>query len=351
MIDAGSFESSSIFDVNNDGIPDIACGGYWYENPGWKRHKICDVLAHGEYYDDLCNIPIDVNGDGNMDFVTGGWWGKTLAWRENPGESDTEWKTHNIDECGSIETARSWDVDGDGQPEIVPNTPEGPLVFYKLYRNHSDLLAAKFHRHQVWEGPSGHGLGFGDINGYGRGAFVVRSGWLEAPQNPLSDSWEFIKFEFDLGSASVPIIIADINKDGVQELVAGQAHNYGLDYYQQKYVGDKLQWTRHPIDPYQSQYHDLHCIDIDGDGDLEIVTGNRYRAHNGRDPGETDVVGLYCFKWNGESFTKQVIDYGKVPGSSGTGIQLSIADLNGDGRLDIAAPGKEGLFVFENLGS
>jgi len=45
-----------------------------------------------------------------------------------------------------------------------------------------------------------------------------------------------------------------------------------------------------------------------------------------------------------------VIDYGKVPGASGTGIYFAVADINGDGRPDIIAPGKEGLFLFENLG-
>jgi hypothetical protein len=45
-----------------------------------------------------------------------------------------------------------------------------------------------------------------------------------------------------------------------------------------------------------------------------------------------------------------VIDHGKVGTASGAGIFFSIADLDGDGRLDIIAPGKEGLYVFKNLG-
>jgi hypothetical protein len=94
----------------------------------------------------------------------------------------------------------------------------------------------------------------------------------------------------------------------------------------------------------------MQWVDIDNDGECELVTGNRFRAHNGNDVGETDIVGLYYFKWTGENFAKQVIDHGKVPYHSGTGIYFSVADLTGNGYLDIVAPGKEGLYVFYNLG-
>ena len=81
-----------------------------------------------------------------------------------------------------------------------------------------------------------------------------------------------------------------------------------------------------------------------------MVTGKRYRAHCDNDPGAFDDYGLYYFKWTGESFAKQVIDYGPPRLSSGCGIYFAIADLRGCGRLDIVAPGKDGLYVFYNEG-
>ncbi len=44
-----------------------------------------------------------------------------------------------------------------------------------------------------------------------------------------------------------------------------------------------------------------------------------------------------------QSFSKQVIDYGPVGIGAGCGIFFSVVDLNGNGRLDIVAPGKDGL--------
>ena len=342
-IDGGGYESAGVFDVNNDGKLDIVCGGFWYEAPNWTKHKVCDVRGEGEYYDDFSTIPMDVNGDGYMDFVTGGWWSDHIVWRENPKGQPVEWKTHSITPTGNIETTRAWDVDGDGKLEIVPNTPGTPIMVLKL-------VNGEFKRYDISEGAQGHGLGFGDVNGDGRGDIITNHGWLEAPEDRLNGKW-ILHEEFQLGSASVPIIVTDLNGDGVNELIVGQAHGYGLDYYTQKLGADgKRVWTKHPIDPYFSQYHEMIWIDIDGDGQCELVTGNRFRAHCGAEPGETDIIGLYYFKWNGESFTKVVIDHGKIGDHSGTGIFMQVVDMDGNGKLDIVAPGKEGLFLFRNLG-
>jgi hypothetical protein len=339
------YESCGVFDVNNDGVLDIVSGAYWYPGPHFDRKcKIGEVKAIGEYYDDFSTIPLDINGDGYSDFVTGGWWGNTIRWRENPkGDPAKAWSEHIIAEVGNVETTRGWDVDGDGQIEIVPNTPGGPQRFYKL------TGPGQFQEYVISDGASGHGFGFGDVNGDGRGDIILAKGWLEAPENPLKEKWTWHP-EFDLGSASCPVLVVDVNGDGLNDLIVGQAHGYGLDWWEQRITNGKRTWIKHPIDPFNSQYHDLVWADIDGDGQCELVTGKRYRAHCGRDPGEYDNIGLYYFKWTGESFAKQVIDFGAARVASGCGIMFQVIDIDGDGRLDIVAPGKDGLYLFKNLG-
>jgi hypothetical protein len=310
------------------------------------------VRAEGEYFDDFSTIPLDVNGDGRLDFVTGGWWGNTLRWRENPGEPGREWPEHVIAETGNVETTRAWDVDGDGRPEIVPNTPKRPLVAYKLELDAKGRGTGRFAAHTLWNGRQGHGLGFGDVDGDGRGEIVLNGGWLKAPAEPLSGEWTLHE-EFQLHSkgASVPILVADVNGDGRADLVAGSAHDYGLDWWEQCVdAAGRRSWRKHPVDPFGAQYHDIQWVDIDGDGQCELVTGKRYRAHCGRDPGADDDLGLYYFKWTGEGFSKQVIDYGPAGSGKGCGISFQVADLRGTGRLDVVAPGKDGLCVFFNEG-
>lgn len=350
LISDERYESAGVFDVNNDGVLDIVSGAYWYPGPKFDRkHKICNVAAQGEYFDDFSTIAMDVNGDGYTDFITGGWWGNTLRWVENPkGDPSKPWNVHVIAEVGAIETTRGWDIDGDGQIEIVPNTPTRPQRVFKLIMENGKGTG-KFKEYVVYDKPTNHGFGFGDVNSDGRGDIILNDGWLEAPINPLNGQWIHHP-EFDFGMASCPIIVADVNKDGLNDLIVGQAHGYGLNWYEQRLHDGKRTWVCHPIDPYNSQYHDLIWIDIDGDGECELVTGKRYRAHCGRDPGEYDPPGIYYFKWTGENFVKQVIDYGPIRQGKGCGIFFQVVDIDKDGRLDVVAPGKDGLYLYRNRG-
>ena len=349
MIAAESFESVGVFDVNNDGNLDIVSGDFWYEGPEFiKRHFIGHLnrSGDGQYWDDFATIPLDVNGDGKMDYISGDWFSKSIWWRENPG-NDEQWKLHIIDTTGNVECIRGWDIDHDGTVEIVPNTPGSPLKFYKLEKDGNGKATGKFTK-VVVAPTQEHGLGFGDINGDGAGDFIISDGWYESPKDPLKGKWIFHK-EFNLGTASVPVLVEDVNKDGKSDLIVGQAHGYGLDWYEQKIDQQgKRNWIKHPIDPFGSQYHTMEWADIDNDGQNELITGKRYRAHNGNDPGSNDPVGLYYFKWNGESFTKSVISYGPLGVGKGTGLFFCIADLHHTGRKDIIVAGKDGLYVFFN---
>ncbi|TCK83148.1 FG-GAP repeat domain-containing protein [Albibacterium bauzanense] len=348
-VSSETYESVGVFDVNGDGHPDLISGAFWYQGPKFiERHLITEVKRVGEYWDDFLTIPLDVNGDGKMDVITGGWFGATLYWLENPGTNGT-WKQHIIDETGNIETAHGWDIDGDGIMEIFPNNPGKPLKYYKLNKDAEGKGTGLFTKFEVAE-TQGHGLGFGDVNGDSRSDIIVNNGWLEAPSDSKG-KWSLHQ-EFDFGDASVPILVVDVNNDDLNDLIVGQAHSYGLDWYEQKVDQEgKRSWIKHPIDPYNSQFHTMQWMDIDGDGKPELITGKRYRAHNGKDPGANDPFGLYYFKWNGESFTKNIISYGSVDQGKGAGIYFSIADLRGSGRNDIVVAGKDGLYIFFNEGS
>jgi hypothetical protein len=348
MIAAESYESVDVFDVNGDKQLDLVSGAFWYEGPGFfKRNYIGEVKRHEEYYDDFSTIPMDINGDKLTDFVTGGWFGGTIVWRQNPG-NDKQWTEHIIAECGNVETTRAWDVDGDGFLEIVPNTPNKPLVIYQLQKDSGGKPLGTFSKTEIYD-KQGHGLGFGDVNKDGRGDFILPSGWLEAPKNWKTEKWIFHP-EFNLGTASVPVIVTDVNKDGLTDLIVGQGHGYGLHWYQQVLEKKNRSWKKHTIDSLNSQYHAMLWTDITGDGKEELITGKRYRAHNHNDPGANDPIGLYYFTWNGNSFNKQTINYGKLGEAVGTGIYFSVTDLRGTGRKDIIVAGKQGLYVLYNEG-
>ena len=174
MIAAESFESVGVFDVNKDQKLDLVSGAFWYEGPLFvKRHIVAQPRRFGEYYDDFSTVPMDVDGDGWIDFITGGWNDNSVNWRKNPGNGESEWQEYKIGETGNIETTRAWDIDGDGTLEIVPNNPGKPLRVFKLIVDAAGKGTGKFQAYQLWD-TQGHGLGFGDINGDGRGDLVLR---------------------------------------------------------------------------------------------------------------------------------------------------------------------------------
>ena len=336
-VSSETYESVGVFDVNGDGKPDLVSGAFWYEGPDYvQRHFISEVKRVDEYWDEFMHIPMDVNGDGKMDYITGGWFAGTLYWMENPGDNG-HWKKHSIDSTGNIETARGFDLDGDGNLEIIPNNPGHPLKYYKLITDSNGKGTGKFSKVDV--APTGDK----------RIDIIVNNGWLEAPKD-LKGKWTLHQ-EFDFGDASIPVLVLEIKKNGINDLIVGQGHSYGLRWYEQKIDSDgKRDWIEHPIDLNNSQYHTMEWVDIDGDGEEELITGKRYRAHNGKDPGANDPIGLYYFKWNGESFTKNIISYGPLDQGKGAGIYFAVTDLRNSGRKDVIVAGKDGLYIFYNEG-
>ncbi len=340
-----TFEAASAFDVNRDKHLDIVSGEYWYAGPDFtKEHRIGNVPPVGEYYDDFSNYPMDVNGDQWTDIVTGGFFGCVLRWTENPGKKGGEWPVHTVANTGNIERACFYDMDGDGKMEVLPVTK--PVYIFKP----DGKPEGGFTQFTIDKGTGGHGFGCGDVNGDGRPDVILSAGWLEAPQDTYNaEGWVWHQ-EFNLGSASVPVLVHDVNEDGKSDLIVGEAHNFGLYWMQQGEENGARTWTKQVVDSTRSQYHDLQLHDLDQDGRLELVTGKRYRAHNGHDPGDWDPLGLYYFEINQGQFERVTIDYGDPKTASGAGIYFWVADMDGNGWLDIVAPGKQGLALFKNLG-
>jgi hypothetical protein len=305
---------------------------------------------------------MDVNADGKIDFVTAGYFTRNVGWVENPGVAGKDWAYHEIDLPGTSEAAVMLDLNGDGNPDILPNTTN-VVVWYELARKGANPNWVK---HDLGKAAAGHGVGSGDVNGDGRIDLLTPKGWFEGPADSRSDSWAWHP-EWQLGAAGIQILARDVDGDGLSDIVYGMGHNYGLLWLKQgRGTGGDRTWTKREIDPKLAQVHTLLWADIDGDGKAEeLVTGKRVYAHE-VEPGATDasVIAWYAYDRDLDAWTRHVIYEGEPAtnapakreerlalkdfpaGTAGTGLQLSAIDIDRDGDLDLVCPGKSGLYLF-----
>ena len=186
-----------------------------------------------------------------------------------------------------------------------------------------------------------HGLGCGDINGDNRADIVVAKGWYEAPGLPRKGPWKFHAAPF--GDKAAHMFVFDIDADGDADVLSSSPHAFGIWWHEQ--LGpDK--WKSHEIDRSYSQTHSICLADINSDGLPDFVTGKRWWAHGGRDPGGNDPAVMCWYELQREKGRVKWIRH-QFDHQSGVGTQFTVTDVNADGLLDVVTPNKRGVFYFE----
>jgi hypothetical protein len=328
------------------------------EIPGTQRFS--HGLGHG-----------DVNGDGRTDIIIpNGWW-------EQPAKVDgvTPWKFHAADLGPACADMFTYDVDGDGKADIVSSSAHDYGMWWHQQKAGKD--GPTFIRRdlflpppEVAKLPKEHKLSAEEVSLYsavnkmrnsrGKASWKLNqdlcalAGARTANASTKAEGASKFRGSVKLlktarGAKFTPEL-------AVKELLAESENNLnspalevGVSIRRQddgSYVcalaiGDSGAFSL------PAQTHALHCVDINGDGLKDLVTGRRWWAHGPRgDAAPSDPAYLCWFEAKRDrtgsiTFVPHLID-----DDSGIGTQFAVMDMNGDGLLDIIISNKKGVFLF-----
>lgn len=361
-------EGVAVADVNKDGKKDVVNGEYWYEAPSWTKHEMQPFKDHGTgergYSRVFCVWPEDLNGDGYPDVVVIPFPGDPAYWMENPQGKPGHWRKHPIWHSACNETPQYQDLFGTGKRVLVmafqpkgkkTDANEGQMAYFTP--NPKDPYA-EWEMHPL-SPPSepgkpvpgtnrfSHGLGVGDVNGDKRNDVICTGGWWEQPEKPDGKTpWKF--HPAPLGEACADMFAYDVDGDGRNDILSTSAHKFGIWWHRngQDQKTKAPVWTTHTVFGFlMSETHAAHFVDIDGDGQKDLVTGKRWWSHGRSEPGHGWDATIYYLKttkhkdgWT--QFMPVLID-----SDSGVGTQFAVDDVNGDGLPDVVTSNKKGVHV------
>lgn len=309
--DPERLERHMVGDVDGDGDLDVVIvknlRGHllWFENDGtpmdgqlWQRHVITTELP-GAYDVALA----DFNQDGRLDVAASSWvLGNQFAWFENDGTpGEGEWRKHMIEQdVAETRTMRAADFDGDGDADLLGTIRQEQTVVW--YENQLSANGAGWKRHVI-DGESvcpAHGNpidmdGDGDLDMVMALGFYYRPGSNDPKASQTSEENQIVWYE---------------NRDPA----AGP-------------------WKKHVIEEGFDDAFEAVGGDLDGDGDIDVA------ATSWRNPGR-----VAWFENPGDpagSWTRH-----DLKNNWRSANQVIIADLNGDGRPDIAACAEHGSYEF-----
>jgi hypothetical protein len=309
----------------------------------------------------------DLNGDGYIDLVssdttddkTPSKENGTLYWYENDGKGNFTKHVIAQKENGWFERLAVGDIDGDGRPDVVVVLNRGGGVVW--FQNPGKPATQPWKRHVICDGklPGAYDVTLGDFDGDDR-LDVAASSWRGGNQfvwfrNPgkggFGKEWPKQVIEEKVAETRT-ICAADFNGDGRIDLL-GTASNASLVVWYENIgkASGGVEWKKHIIDDKSLAPIHGHPVDLDGDGDMDVVMALGMR--DGPAPKEKHQVVWYenvGKPGKGTEWKKHVI--GDLPNA----FEAIAADLDGDGKLDVIAtawgpagrvvwfhnPGKEG---------
>jgi hypothetical protein len=352
-------------DVNEDKKPDIVVVDsrrvVWYENPTWK---VRTIISGKTKPDNVCIAAHDIDGDGHLDFVLGADWrpantktGGTIQWLKRGKTLDEEWTVHPIGEEPTVHRIRMADIDGDGKAEVIVAPLHGREATAK--GNWMDGRPVRLLAYPIPQDPV---KGLWTPKVLSEELHVVHNIWPfedRGPQSIFVASYEGVSLVHNKFDVFSTMRIGEGNQAnpktnrGASEVKFGPVspgkmyiatiepwHGNQVVVYtmpESKAKKNEWLWDRHVIDDHLRWGHAVWCADLDGDKDSELIIGVRDNPAKGDTFIEKCGVRIYkATDGVGKKWARQLVEDGGVAVED-----LTAGDLNGDGKIDIVAVGRQ----------
>ncbi len=328
-----NFTNSVIFgDVDRDGDLDVISGNAilqenkLYLNAGGVGFVTTDVGfdADSDYTNSLALG--DVDGDGDLDLIEGNYYTPSKLYF-NDGSGSLLVADKNISNYVTRSVALA-DMDGDGDLDILEGNRFSPN---ELYSNDGKGDFSAIVTNIGTGDDDTRSIIAGDIDGDGD-LDIVTGTYEETNKFYLNNGQDGFSTGTDIGSETYltsSIALGDVDADGDLDLMTGNSNEVNKLYLNNGRNSDGWQGFLETGTLLGSAYNTSSVIfgDVDGDSDLDILTGNSNEANK-----------LYLN--NGDGVFSEDSSFSAVVASTSS---VKFADVDGDGDLDLMVGNYSGI--------
>jgi hypothetical protein len=184
----------------------------------------------------------------------------------------------------------------------------------------------KFKKTHIWDEFYTEGSTIADVNKDGKLDIIAGARWFEAPDWKVHDIWKHKKFYYNKGySDSFLNFATDVNEDGWVDMILFDFPGKEV-YWLENPAGADVLWKRMLVDSVGSNESPM-MVDIDSDGKQDLVFGNE----------KTGQMNWWSHSVKAKkvTWTRHAISEPKAKGVGMFQHGLGWGDLNADGLKDI----------------